>query len=91
MKYTIEFSSEAQKAVKKYKKSNPYAYKKLYNLLPELENHPRTGSGHPEPMRFGNDQRYSRRLSAKDRVVYDIYDDTIEVLIIQVDGHYSDK
>lgn len=91
MSYIIEFSSKAQKAVKKYKKSNPSAYRKLYDLMPELEEHPRTGTGHPEPLKSGDNSRYSRRLSAHDRVVYDIYDDIVSVLIVQVEGHYNDK
>ena len=49
MKYSIEYSSEVKKVVKKWKKSNPVLFKKLYDLLPELEEHPRYGSGHPEP------------------------------------------
>lgn len=91
MKYEIEFSLEAQKVVKKFKKSNPNSYKKLYNLLPELERHPRTGSGHPEALKGFNNIRYSRRLSGQDRVVYDIHDDVISVFIIKVEGHYDDK
>jgi len=39
----------------------------------------------------GNDITYSRRISGKDRLIYDIYDDIIAVLIISVGGHYKDK
>lgn len=91
MSYRIEFSSEAQKIVKKWKKSNPNSYRKLYRLLPELEQHPRTGTGHPEPLKGGNAVTYSRRLSANDRVIYDVYDDVVTVLILEVEGHYNDK
>lgn len=91
MKYTIEYSSHVQKVLKKWKKSNPIAFKKLYNLLPEIESHPRTGTGHPEPLKGGNDVTYSRHLTAHDRIIYDIYDDTVHVLIIEVEGHYDDK
>lgn len=91
MSYRIEFSSEAQKIIKKWKKSNPNSYRKLYRLLPELEQHPRTGTGHPEPLKGGNSVTYSRRLSANDRVIYDVYDDVVTVLILEVEGHYNDK
>ena len=47
--------------------------------------------GHPEPLKGGNDVRWSRRLSASDRIIYDIYDDVVTVLVIQVGGHYEDK
>lgn len=91
MNYRIEYSTEAQKTIKKWKKSNPNSFKKLYNLLPELATHPKTGTGHPEPLKGGNNVTYSRRLSGHDRVIYDIYDDVVTVLVLQVEGHYNDK
>ena len=30
-------------------------------------------------------------LSVHDRVVYDIYDELITVLVLEVEGHYNDK
>ncbi|MBQ6746303.1 MAG: Txe/YoeB family addiction module toxin [Bacteroidaceae bacterium] len=91
MSYRIEFSQKAQKVIKKWKKSNPVSFKKLYDLLPELEEHPRTGSAHPEPLVGGKNITYSRRLSGRDRVIYDVYDDRVVVLVISVEGHYEDK
>ena len=91
MKYTIEFSSKAEKILKKWKKSNPKAFKKLRNLLPELEMHPRTGTGHPEPLRGGDGITYSRHITKHDRLIYDIYDGEVYVLIIDMQGHYDDK
>lgn len=91
MSYRIQFSEEAQRVIKKWKKSNPTSFKKLYRLLPELEKHPRTGTGHPEPLKGGHGITYSRRLSGQDRIIYDIYDDVVTVLVISVEGHYADK
>ena len=91
MSYRIQFSEEAQRIIKKWKKSNPTSFKKLYRLLPELEKHPRTGTGHPEPLKGGNGITYSRRLSGQDRIIYDIYDEHVYVLVIQLEEHYDDK
>ena len=91
MSYRIQFSQEAQDVIRKWKKSNPNSFKKLYRLLPELEAHPRTGTGHLEPLKGGNGITYSRRLSGHDRIIYDIYDDVVTVLVISVEGHYDDK
>ena len=91
MSYRIQFAEEAQRVIKKWKKSNPTSFKKLYRLLPELEQHPRTGTGHPEQLKGGNGITYSRRLSGQDRIIYDIYDDVVVVLVISVEGHYDDK
>ncbi|MCC8039396.1 MAG: type II toxin-antitoxin system YoeB family toxin [Bacteroidales bacterium] len=47
--------------------------------------------GRPEAMVGGRNILYSRRISAHDRVIYEIYDDRILVLVILIQGHYSDK
>lgn len=91
MSFSIEFSSSVQKVVKKWKKSNSRAFKKLRDLLPELEQHPRSGTGHPEPLKGGNDVTWSRHITAHDRIVYDIYDEVLVVLVIDAEDHYDDK
>lgn len=57
--YKIEFTQIAIKTVSKYKKSNPVQYKKLVKLLNELMEHPRAGTGHPEPLKSGDSITYS--------------------------------
>ena len=52
---------------------------------------PKTGLGHPEPLIGGNSIRWSRHISAHDRLIYDIIEDKVEILIIQVEEHYNDK
>lgn len=89
--YRIEFTKVASKIISKYKKSNPVQYKKLIKLFEELMVHPRTGTGHPEPLKSGDSITYSRRISGHDRLIYDIYDDKVTVLVLSVEGHYNDK
>ncbi|MGN0066652.1 MAG: Txe/YoeB family addiction module toxin [Bacteroides sp.] len=91
MRYTIEYSTSVQKVIKKWKKSNPMAFNKLRDLLPELEQHPRTGTGHPEPLKGGDGVTWSRRITAHDRIIYDIHENILTVLVVEVEGHYSDK
>ena len=91
MRYIIDISDHADKIIRKWKKSNPQLFKKYQRIYHELAYHPRTGTGHPEPLRGGNDITYSRRLSAHDRIIYDIHDETVTVLVIDVEGHYDDK
>ena len=91
MSYTINITSEAEKSVAKWKKSNPKLHKKFLKLLFELADHPRTGIGHPEALIGGNDIRWSRHITANDRIIYDIYDDIVVVDVIQLEGHYKDK
>jgi len=89
--YKIEFTQTAIKTISKYKKSNPVQYKKLVKLLNELMENPRTGTGHPEPLKSGDSITYSRRISKNDRLIYDIYEEKVTVLVLTVEGHYDDK
>ena len=91
MIYSITFANSAQKVLKKWKKSNPVLFKKASIILEELIDHPRSGTGHPEALRGGNDITYSRHITAHDRIIYDIFDDKVEVHVIDVEGHYNDK
>ena len=87
----LKFSDEATRSIARLKRSNAAAFKKVSKLLVELMEHPRTGTGHPEPLVGSNDVTYSRRITKKDRLVYDIYDDIVTVLVISTEGHYRDK
>ncbi len=40
-----------------------------------------------EPLIGGNDVTYSRHITAHDRIIYDIYDNRVIVLIIQAEEH----
>ncbi len=91
MMYTVEYSKAADKTLRKWKKSNPTLFKKATKVLFDIMQHPRTGIGHPEALVGGNDVTWSRRITADDRIIYDIYDDRITVLVIQAESHYNDK
>jgi toxin YoeB len=49
------------------------------------------GTGHPEPLTKGNEITYSRRINKKDRLVYDVYDEKVMVVIIAAGNHYNNK
>lgn len=91
MIYTIVFSGQAQKVMKKWKKSNPTTFKKLAEILHELTEHPRSGLGHPEALKGGADIVWSRRITAFDRIIYEIHDITVVVDVLSIEGHYNDK
>ena len=91
MNYRIEYSKEADKTLRKWKKSNPHLFKKATKILLDIMEHPRSGLGHPEALVGGNDVTYSRHITADDRIVYDIYDNIVTVLVIQAEEHYNDK
>ena len=89
--YQVEVSTEADKVLKKWKKSNPQLWKKYQTIYNELIDYPRVGIGHPEPLKGGGGITYSRHITAHDRIIYDIYDDVLVVLVVEAEGHYNDK
>lgn len=89
--YELQFTEDVLKIMAKWKRSNHNLFKKLSKVLADIQSHPRTGIAHPEPMVDGGGSRFSRRITAHDRIIYDIYDDTVVVLVVDLEGHYNDK
>ncbi|MDR1973443.1 MAG: Txe/YoeB family addiction module toxin [Bacteroidales bacterium] len=92
MAYEIKVSSVAEEHLAKLKKSEPASHKKANKLFNELKDHPYTGTGHPEQLKGGYyAECYSRRISEKHRLIYQINDDIVVVHVLAAYGHYNDK
>ena len=92
MKYCVEFSVEALDDIKRLEKSgDKKALQKLKVLFEELEIHPTTGTGKPEQLSGNRSGQWSRRITEKHRLIYEIFDDKVVVLVISAFGHYDDK
>ena len=86
--YRIVFTEDAQKDLLMLQKKAPRAIKKLKSLLVELQEHPRTGTGQVELLKYYTEETWSRRINKEHRLVYRIYDDVVEVLVLSTYGHY---
>ncbi len=89
--YTINYTSRAQADLIRLKRNEPASFKKLTRLLNELAVHPRTGTGHPEQLKGDRCNQWSRRITEKHRLVYEIHDTEVVVLVLTAYGHYEDK
>ena len=89
--YRIEYWEQALLDIAKLKKSEPAAYKKVVVFIEELKEHPKTGTGHPEPLKGQPEGRWSRQINKKHRLVYRIHETEVVVLVIAAYGHYDDK
>ena len=87
--YSILFSEDAKKDLRLLQKKAPQTISKLAKLLDELREHPRTGTGQAEPLKGYDGTVFSRRITKEHRLVYKIYDDVIEVLVLSAFGHYK--
>lgn len=91
MTYDIIYAPDAERGLAKLYKSEPKAYQKALKLIDELHKHPRTGTGKPELLSSDQAGRWSRRISKKHRLVYEIHDTEVLVLVLATYGHYIDK
>ena len=91
MAYTIRYKKQAIEDAKKLRDEEPKAFQKLLKLETELKEHPRTGTGKPEPLSGDRGGQWSRQITKKHRLVYEIHDTEIVVLILTAYGHYDDK
>ena len=72
-------------------KSEPKAFAKAQRFLEEMKVHPKTGTGHPEPLRGDRAGQWSRQITKKHRMVYEIHETEVIVLVLTAYGHYDDK
>ena len=87
MSYHLNFSQQAQNDIEYYKKTgNKVVLKKLLTLLTEITEHPYTGTGKPEALKYNLAGMWSRRINQEHRLVYEVLDD--QILIHFAKGHY---
>ncbi len=89
--YILEYTKTAEESFKKLKKTDISAFAKLKKLLLELMEHPTSGTGHPEPLKGDRAGQWSRRITKKHRLIYQVKETEVIVLVLSAYGHYDDK
>lgn len=65
-------------------------YGKGFDLLREIAQNPRYGTGKPERLKYFEQEVWSRRVSHEHRMVYVIYSPIYEVDLVSCKSHYDD-
>lgn len=88
MIYHLDFSKQANNDIDFHRKSgNKSVLNKLLVLLNELTEHPFTGTGKPEQLKYNLTGYWSRRINHEHRLIYEVLEDI--VLIHSAVGHYQ--
>lgn len=91
-RYSIELTDTAKADLKKIHKSGDIkSIKKIEKIMKDLSIQPTMGEGKPEELKYELSGFWSRQINKKDRLVYQINDDKISVLVVSALGHYFDK
>ena len=93
MVYEVFLSEQAKHELAVIKKSGDKpTLKKIANMLVELQEHPRTGTGQVEHLKhFAFEETWSRRINKQYRMIYEIHDTEVFVSVISLRSHYGDK
>lgn len=90
-KYKIEITEKANKDLQKHRKSgNKSNLLKIDKIFQELKEHPYTGTGKPEALKYELQGLWSRRINQKDRLIYEVVEHVVTVYIVSAIGHYED-
>ncbi len=92
MKYKIILTEQFCKDLETLKRSgDKVSVKRVARFLIELQEHPETGTGKPEPLKHKLSGLWSRRVNKFDRLIYRIADNKLIVEVLSSVGHYGDE
>lgn len=91
MTYEVILYEQAQIDLAKLAKSEPKAFEKAQRFIEELKEHPKTGTGKPEALKGNRNGQWSREITKKHRLIYEIHETKVLVLVLTAYGHYNDK
>jgi len=83
------WSEEAWKDYLYWQKQDKKTLKRINKLIKDIERNGYNGLGKPEPLKYDLSDYWSVRIDDKNRLVFSITDNELEIL--QCGSHYRDK
>ena len=79
---------KAWKEYVEWQKEDKKTLKRINDLIKDIDRHPFSGIGKPEPLKSDKQGYWSRRIDATNRIVYKV--EYSQIVIIQCGKHYND-
>ena len=73
------------------KRGNVKVVNRIKLLLADIAQHPYTGIGKPEALKYSLAGKWSRRINREHRLIYSVDDNLIIVHILAMNSHYGEK
>ena len=73
------------------KSGNVKVVNRIKLLLADIAQHPYTGIGKPEALKYSLAGKWSRRINREHRLIYSVDDNLIIVHILAMNSHYGEK
>ena len=88
----IGFREQAEKDREYWKTTgNKAIMNRITVLLKDMAEHPYTGIGKPEPLRYELAGYWSRRINSEHRIIYSVHEETVVVYVLSMRYHYTKK
>ena len=87
MRRQIVFDASAFEDFNQWASGNKKIYRKIINLIKDIDRSPFSGLGKPEPLKYELQGYWSRRIDDEHRLVYKVTDEAI--VIISCRYHYT--
>ena len=84
----LAITSSALEDLEAWSTTNPKVLSRIIRLIGETMRTPRTGTGKPERLKHLGGEVWSRRITEKDRLVYDIQADVVTIVACRF--HHDD-
>ena len=85
----VIYSVKAREDISYWKKSgNKAVQQKISALIDDILEHPYTGQGKPEALKYELSGSWSRRITQADRLVYSVDIENYRIEIETLRGHY---
>ncbi len=86
----VEYKIPAQEDLRFWKKTgDKQIQKRISALIEDICEHPFTGKGKPEALKYELSGKWSRRIDEKNRIIYSVTETLITIYSLR--GHYFDK
>ena len=89
MNWKISILPKAEKDLGWFRQHDRSCYVKSFDLLREIAQEPRRGTGKPERLKYFDREVWSRRISHEHRLIYVIYSEEELVEIVSCKSHYE--
>ena len=88
MSWNVKIADQAKKDLSWFKKNDKQLYIKCFDLTLAVMEDPHIGIGKPEHLKRLGGNVWSRRVNLEHRMVYEIYDNNL-IVIVSFRYHYS--
>ena len=88
--YKVRLTERAQKEFQEFNRCRSASFiRKIERLIHQLEESPTSGIGQPEQLKHELAGCWSVRIDQQHRIVYEIHEEEVLVLVLSMKGHYS--